>query len=71
MKRGYTGWGLWDEGSRESSAEGGTEHRMASSEGTERRNGSVEDGDGKADVDVGGYGRVGTTLWKQRGRKGR
>ncbi len=49
---GYTGWGSWDEDGRESSAEGGTEHGTASSDGMERRNGSDEGGDGKADVDV-------------------
>ncbi len=31
---------------------GWTEHRTTSSDGTERRNGSDEGGDGKADVDV-------------------
>ncbi len=35
----------------------------ASSDGMGRRNGSDEGGDGKADAGVGGYGRVGTTLW--------
>ncbi len=35
MKGGYTSGGLWDDGGRESSAEGGTEHGMASSDGTE------------------------------------
>ncbi len=53
MKEGYTGWGLWDDGDRGSSAEGGTEHGTASSDGMERQNGSNEGGDGKADVDVG------------------
>ncbi len=37
----------------ESSAEGGTEHRTASSDGTERRIESDEGGDRKADVDAG------------------
>ncbi len=35
MKRGYTGWGLWDDGSREPSADRGTGHGTASSDGTE------------------------------------
>ncbi len=35
MKGGYTNWGLWDDGGRESSVEGGTEHGTASSDGTE------------------------------------
>ncbi len=35
MKGGYTSWGLWDDGVRESSADGGTEHGTASSDGTE------------------------------------
>ncbi len=37
----------------ESSAEGGTEHRTASSDGTERRVESGEGGDRKTDVDPG------------------
>ncbi len=53
MKGGYTGWGLWDDGVRESSAWVGTEYGTASSDGMGRRNGSDEGGDGKADADVG------------------
>ncbi len=34
----------------------------ASSDDMGRRNGSDEGGDGKADADEGGYGRVGTML---------
>ncbi len=52
MKRGYTGWGLWDDDGRDLSAEGGTERGTASSDGMERRNGGDAFGDGKADVDV-------------------
>ncbi len=50
---GYTGWGLWNGDGRESSAVGGTEQGTVSSDGMDRRNGSDEGGDGKADVDVG------------------
>ncbi len=58
MKGGYTGWGLWDDGVRESSAYVGTEYGTASrdcesSDGMGRRSGSDEGGDGKADADVG------------------
>ncbi len=58
MRGGYTGWGLWYDGVRESSAWVGTEYGTAirdgaSSDGMGRRNGSDESGDGKADADVG------------------
>ncbi len=67
MKGGYTSWGLWDDGGRESSAEGGTEHGAASSDGMERRNGS----DGKAGVDVRVMVGSGQRCGKGRGRVGR
>ncbi len=67
----YTGWGLWDEGDWESSAEGGTEHRTANSDGTERRNESDEGDDGKAGVDVGVNVGSGQRCGKGRGRMGR
>ncbi len=67
----YTGWGSWDDGGRESSAEGGTEHGTASSDGMERRNGSDEGGNRKADVDVGVMVGSGQRCGKERERMGR
>ncbi len=49
----------------------GTEHGTASSDGMERRNGSDEFDDGKADVDVGVMVRLGQRCGKGRGRIGR
>ncbi len=66
MKGGYTSWALWVDGSRESSAEGGAEHRTASSDGTERRNGSDEGGDGEADADAGVMAGLGQRCGKRR-----
>ncbi len=62
MKGGYTSWGFWDDGGRESSAEGGMEHGTA---------GSDEGGDGKADADVGVMVGSGQRCGKGRGRMGR
>ncbi len=67
---GYTSWGLRDDGGRESSEEGGTEHGTASCDGMERRDGSDEGGDGKADVDVGIMVGSGQRCGKGRGRVG-
>ncbi len=71
MKGGYTSWGLWDDGGGESSAERGTEHGTASSDGMERRIGSNEGGDGKADADVGSMVGSGQRCGKGRGRMDR
>ncbi len=71
MKGGYTGWVLWDDGGRESSAEGGTEHGTTSSDGMERRSGSDEGGDGMADVEVWVMVGSGLCCGKGRGRMGR
>ncbi len=71
VKGGYTSWGLWDDGGRESSAEGGTEHGTVSSDVMERRNGSDEGGDGKADADVRVMEGSGQRCGKGRGRMGR
>ncbi len=46
------------------------EHKTASSDGTERRNGSDEGGDGKADVDAGGCAGVGVMLWVGKRKDG-
>ncbi len=56
-------------GDWESSAEDGTQHGTASSDGMARRNESDEGGDGKADVGV--MVRVGQRCGKGRGRIGR
>ncbi len=62
VEGGYTGWGLWDDGSRESSAEEGRN--------TERRVESDEGGDGKADVDDEVMAGSGQHCGKGRGRMG-
>ncbi len=70
VEGGYTGWGLWDDGSRESSAEEGTEHLTASSGGSERRIERDEGGDGKAAVDAGVMAGSGQRCEKGQRRMG-
>ncbi len=55
----------------ESSAEGGTEHGTASSDGTERPDGSDESGDGKAGIDMGVNVGSAQRCGKGRGGMGR